>query len=335
MKFHVCFLPGQMSETAELARLCEELGFDAIWLPDQSFHRDPYLALAAAAHATDRIQLGLGVTTPLARHPVQIARAIASLDELSGGRALLGLGAGNKKMFLDKLGLSQRRAAARVRDAAQVIRRLLMGETVHWEQPDLVVRDVQLEFPARGAVPIYVASRAPLMLAVGGEVADGVIAEALFTTGGIQYFFERVERGARTAGRNPSAVDTVCWQVVDVTDDRAGGVEALREWAAHIIGASNDDIVQRLGIDTEVGAAIHAAYREGGQKQAAQFVTDWEVDAVAIVGDADHCANKVRQMIDAGVNSMTLLVRGSMTNKARIVRQFSENVMPRLEAVAT
>lgn len=324
MRFHVCYLPEALPEVVRLAQLCEDLGYDAIWLPDQTFHRDPFVALAAVAQATRRIQIGVGVTTPFARHPAQIARAIASVDELSAGRAILGLGAGNKKMFLDKLGVPQKRAAARVREAVLVVRKLLAGEVVTWESSDLVLRDVKLEFPARAGLPIYVASRAPLMLAVGGEVADGVIAEALFTPGGIRYFLGRVQHGAVAAGKDSAPIETVCWQVVDVTDDRAQGIEALRPWAAHIIGASSDKIAQRMGIVPDVRDAIHAAYRGGGQLAAAKYVTAREVDAVAIVGNAEHCAEKVRKIAAEGVSALTLLVRGTVADKERTLRRFAD-----------
>ena len=330
MKFQVCYLPGAMPETIHLAQVCEDLGYDCVWLPDQTFYRDPFVALAAIAQTTRRIQIGLGVTTPYARHAVQVARAIATIDELSGGRAILGLGAGNKKMFLDKLGLPQDRAAARIRETAIVTRRLFAGEAVTWESPDLILREVQLEFPARANLPIYIASRAPLMLSVGGEVADGVIAEALFTPDSIRYFLERVQQGALTAGRNGTPIETVCWQVVNVSDDRDKAVEELRPWAGHIIGASSEDIVQRLGITPEASAAIHSAYRAGGQNAAAKHVTAREVDAVAIVGGADHCAEKIKTIAAGGVTALTLLVRGSTADKERVLRQFAEQVMPQL-----
>jgi 5,10-methylenetetrahydromethanopterin reductase len=328
MKFHVCYLPGTPADTVRLAQVCESLGYDCLWLPDQTFHRDPYVALAAAAGATRRIGLGLGVTTPFARHPAQIARAIASLDELSGGRAVLGLGAGNKKMFLDKLGLPQQRAAARVREAVIVARRLLAGACVSWESEDLTLKEVQLEFPARPGLPIYVASRAPLMLTVGGEVADGVIAEALFTPGGISYFQERVAQGAAAAGRNGAAVDTICWQVVHVVDDRPAAVEALQPWAAHIVGASSVEIAERMGIAPQAVSAIQAAYRSGGQSAAAAHVTAAEVDAVAIVGDAGHCAEKIRVIAEHGVGALCLLVRGSTAEKEAALGRFAREVMP-------
>lgn len=334
MKFQVCFLPGALPETIWLAQLCEDLGYDCLWLPDQTFHRDPFVALAAIAQATKIIHLGLGVTTPYARHPAQIARAIATVDELAPGRAILGLGAGNKKMFLDKIGIPQKRAAARIRETAIVVRKLLAGEEVSWSSPDLTLTGVKLEFPTRADIPIYVASRAPLMLSVGGEIADGVIAEALFTRDSISYFLERVRNGAATVGRNARSIETVCWQVVDVTDDRARGIEALRPWAAHIIGASSDEIVERLGVAPDVSAAIHAAYREGGQNAAAQYVTAREVDAVAIVGPPDHCAEKVWEIAHAGVNALTLLVRGTVADKERTLQQFAERVVPKFAAPA-
>jgi 5,10-methylenetetrahydromethanopterin reductase len=316
-----------MPDTARLAQVCEDLGYDCLWLPDQTFHRDPYVALAAAAAATRRIGLGLGVTTPYARHPVQIARAIASLDELSGGRAILGLGAGNKKMFLDKLGLPQERAAARVRETVTVTRRLLAGEAVSWESPDLTLKEVQLEFPTRPDLPIYIATRAPLMLAVGGEVADGVIAEALFTPGGIRYVQERVGQGA-AARSNGAVIDTICWQVVHVVDDRPKAVEALRPWAAHIIGASSKEIAERMGIAPEAIAAIQGAYRGGGQSAAAAHVTEREVDAVAIVGDAEFCAARVREVAAHGVDSLCLLVRGTTADKVATLERFARQVIP-------
>jgi 5,10-methylenetetrahydromethanopterin reductase len=332
VKFHVCYLPGPAADTIHLAQLCEELGYDCIWLPDQTFHRDPFVALAAAAGATRRLLIGLGVTTPYARHPVQIARAIASLDELSDGRVLLGLGAGNKKMFLDKLGLPQEHAAARVRESVTVIRKLLSGESVSWESPDLTLKDVKLEFPSRADLPIYVASRAPVMLSVGGQVADGVIAEALFTPGGISYFLDRVRHGATAANRDGAPIDTVCWQVVHVVDDRPQAVEALRPWAAHIVGASSAEIAGRMGIAPEAITAIHAAYREGGQNSAAKHVTEREVDAVAIVGDGEHCAARIREIAANGVSTLCLLVRGSTADKEATLRRFAAEVMPRVQA---
>lgn len=327
MTFQICFLPKGIPEAVHLAKLCEQLGYDLIWIPDQSFHHDPYIMLSAIAQETEAIRVGLGVTTPFSRHPVQIARAIASLDELSGGRAVLGLGAGNKRMFLDKLGIPQKRAAALVRQSVEVIRKLLAGETVEWESPDLILKDVRLEFPTQAEIPIHVASRSPLMLSVGGEVADGVIAEALFTAGGVRYVREQIQKGAGETGRDWKSVEHICWQVMDCTEDRVSGVETLRPWAAHIIGASRPEILSRLGIDPDRGYAIQSAYRAGGVEAAVEHVTEEEVDAIAVVGDGMHCMSFVERLRDEGVSSIAFLVRGSEADKERSLRGFAKTVI--------
>src|SRR5687767_15819548 len=106
MRSGVAFIPGMPArDVVALARQAEALGYDDLYLPDQTFHRDPFALLALCAEATERIRLGLAVTNPYTRHPVQIARAAATLAEMSEGRFVLGLGAGNKPRVLAGLGI--------------------------------------------------------------------------------------------------------------------------------------------------------------------------------------------------------------------------------------
>ena len=124
------FPPMRARDASETARLVEELGYDDLWIPDQSFHHDPFILLTRCAGATSSIRLGVAVTNPLTRHPVQIARASATLAELSGGRFVLGLGAGNRSRVLpsvEALDLGGRlRAELRLHglDAGQQVRGL-------------------------------------------------------------------------------------------------------------------------------------------------------------------------------------------------------------------
>jgi 5,10-methylenetetrahydromethanopterin reductase len=327
MRYQVCYLPNSLEEAIIIAKLVEELGYDAIWIPDQTFNRDPYVLLSAIAHVTERVGIGLGVTTPFSRHPVQIARAIGTLDELSEGRVILGLGAGNKRMFLDKLGIEQKGAASLMRQSVRCIRELLSGKVADWNSPELMLDHVQLEFPTRPEIPIFVASRSPLMLSVGGEVADGVIAEALFTSGGVQYVRERIQVGAEKAGRKWESVEHVCWQVLDVNDERDKAVEALKAWTAHIIGASNREFILRMGINEKVAEQIKSAYVDAGVTAAARYVGHDEVDSIAIAGDPGHCKKMVEQISSEGINTITFLVRGSLEDKERTLKGFAESIM--------
>jgi 5,10-methylenetetrahydromethanopterin reductase len=327
MRYQVCFLPQSLEEATVLAVLAEELGYDSIWIPDQTFHRDPYVMLSAVARATKEIGIGLGVTTPYARHPIQIARAIGTLDELSDGRVMLGLGAGNKKMFLDKLGIEQKGAASLLRQTVKCIRELFAGKTVEWSSPAFRLNQVRLEFPTRSDIPIFIASRSPLMLKVGGEVADGVIAEALFTPGAVHYVRERITLGAEKSGRNREDVQHICWQVLDVNEDRDAAVKALKPWAAHIIGASSREFAKRMGIDEQIAGRIQSAYAKAGVEAAAEHVGADEVDAIAIAGDGDHCRWMVERISAQGIDTVSFLVRGSPEAKKRTLYGFAESVI--------
>src|SRR5688572_8112825 len=131
-------------ELLDLARLVEELGFGTLWYADERFYRELYVGLAACAMVTSRLLLGTAVTDPFTRHPALTAAAIASLDELSDGRAVLGYGAGISGYH--NLGITLDRPAKRLREAILILRRLLAGERFTFEGETLVVRNARMKF---------------------------------------------------------------------------------------------------------------------------------------------------------------------------------------------
>src|SRR4051794_25637283 len=136
----------------EVARLAEQAGFDAFWIPDERFFREVYSLCTAVALGTWRIQVGPCVTDPYTRHPALTAMATATLDELSGGRALLGLGAGVSGFA--ELGLAQPRPAKAVGEAIELVRRLLTGRHIAFEGT-VFKFEGRLDFqPLRADVPI-------------------------------------------------------------------------------------------------------------------------------------------------------------------------------------
>jgi 5,10-methylenetetrahydromethanopterin reductase len=156
------------------ARLIEELGFGTLWYADERFYREPYVGLAACAVVTERLRLGTGVTDPFTRHPALTAAAIASLDELSHGRAVLGLGAGISGYH--NLGITLERPAKRLREAIHILRGLLAGERVTYDGETLSIRNGALKFePYRTDVPIVLAGDGPRVLQLAGEVADAAM----------------------------------------------------------------------------------------------------------------------------------------------------------------
>jgi 5,10-methylenetetrahydromethanopterin reductase len=205
-RFDFAFIPsGRFQETVDLIRLGEQLGYRCAWLPDQTFHRDPFALFSVCARTTRTIGLGLGITSPFTRLPVEIARGAATVDEIAGGRFRLGLGTANLDHVLVPLGIPMAHPARRLRNAIAIIRRLLAGERVEFEGIAERLDSVKLDFtPLRPDLPIYLGTRGPRILELAGEVADGVLVESLFNGNGLPYVLDHLRQGAARGQRSRS-----------------------------------------------------------------------------------------------------------------------------------
>ncbi|MDR7486621.1 MAG: LLM class flavin-dependent oxidoreductase [Armatimonadota bacterium] len=319
---------GPVSGFIDFAQYGRNLGFDRLWIPDQTYHHDPFVLLAAVAHAVPGLELGLAVTNPYTRHPVQIARAAATVAEVCGGRLLLGLGAGNRRHVLERLAIDGGGAAARVREATVLIRRLLRGETVDHEGA-WTLRGIRLERDGPVDVPIVIGTRNPLMLRVAGEVGDGVMLESLVSPEAQAYGLRKVRAGARAAGRTLDGLEVVAWQSVLVTDRRADGVTALRPWVAYLLGMTTPAVARRMGIRPETIEQVHRAFAERTPEAAVSFVGDDEVDRFVIVGDPEQVAARCTHLIRGGATDVTVQVWPDAAG-AETLRRFAEDVRPRL-----
>src|SRR5574341_386173 len=122
-----------LENVVDLVRQAESLGYESAWIPDQTFYADPFPILAVAGRQTKRINLGIGVTNPYTRSAVQVARTMATIDELIGRPVVLGIGAGNRRELLLPLGLEQDAPVARCREMVTIVRELLRGEETTYQ----------------------------------------------------------------------------------------------------------------------------------------------------------------------------------------------------------
>ncbi len=184
----------------EIARTLEEYGFSAFWYPDEKFFRDCYIGLSLVATNTSRLRLGPCITDPYSRHPILTAVAIGSLAELAPERVWLGIGAGGRG--LAEIGVTQSKPAVAIREAVNIIRGLLDGQSVDYRGEILSLKDRPLDFkPPRGIKIMIATGHGRIVQQVGGEIADAVMLANYASAEMIQEGLRNVEKGAAKAAR--------------------------------------------------------------------------------------------------------------------------------------
>ena len=291
-----------VAELLDLAVEAEQLGYRWLWVNDERLERDPFTVLAAIADRTERIRLGPGVTNPYSRHPALLATAIATLDELSDGRAVLGLGAGGTNHRA--LAIDRTAPAAALREAIELIRALLGGASFSVEGRVVRAREARLDFAVpRPGLEIYVGSRGPRVLEVAGALADGVIVGNVATRQGWAYAVGRIAAGAATAGRDPAEIRLVAWLYACVADDDEEALDAIRPMAATSLVTSRP-VLGDLGIEmpADFERAMEARDWRLGRDDVAEAGRTLPAELVrrfGLAGTPDTCRRQLRELLEA------------------------------------
>lgn len=310
----------------------EEAGFDQLWLADERLLRNVYVGLAAMASGTQRSRIGPSVTNPYTRHPALTAAAIATVDELSGGRAVLALGAGGG---LEQFGIDRVNPVGALREAIQIIRGLTAGEKVDFAGRHFTVNGAQLGFDWRRQIPVYIAARGPRILELAGEVADGVIVGGFAQPAGLAYALDRVGAGLDRAGRGWADIEVVAWLYTCVSDDR----EAARRAVSRMVMASvitSRTILDQLGIVlpdelAERVASGRWSYAQDEMLAAARLLPEEVIEAFAVYGTAQECVRRLREIRSAGVGQLAFVVLpGAGMTWEQVAMRIASEVLPQL-----
>jgi 5,10-methylenetetrahydromethanopterin reductase len=291
-------------EYVELARAAEAAGFDQLWVSDDLFLRGVWPILSACAVATSAIGLGTCIVNPATMHPAEIAMQAASLDELSGGRLHLGLGAGAGE-FLGWVGLGHERPLGALAESARRIRALLAGEAGPFSGGPLPdwSPEAFLRFPAR-PIPIYLAALSPRMQGLIGAMGDGGL-PLLFPPEHFAEVAARVRDGAQRAGRDPAQIDLAACIWVSVDANRGRAEAALRDKVAYYANAMSDDILARLGVSrAEAERVSQAAQTDGDIARAAAMVSP-ELLRLGVAGDAAALTERLEGLVAMGARHLS------------------------------
>jgi F420-dependent oxidoreductase-like protein len=303
-------------EAVELAQRAEALGYESIWMPE-AYGTDAVSILGALAARTERIQLGTGIVNVFSRTPALLAQTAATLDLISGGRFILGLGTSGHQVVSGWHGLAFDQPLLRMRETIAIIRQVLRRERLVFEG-EVFRLDKGLKLlarPLRAAVPIYLATLTPGGLRLTGELADGWI-PTLFAPEHMDLFRPELEAGARTSGRPLASLAIAPHVPVSIDEDRARAREALKPWVALYVGGMGsrsknfyNDLVRRYGF-AEDARTLQDLYLGGKQLEAIHRVPDALVDAISIAGPASYVRERLALWASAGVTTMLASVHG-------------------------
>ncbi|WP_049922084.1 5,10-methylenetetrahydromethanopterin reductase [Halopiger djelfimassiliensis] len=275
---------------AELAARAEAEGFDVAFASSHYFNRDPFVTLSRMADATDDIRLGPGVVNPYETHPVKLAAQAATIDEVSDGRAVFGVGAGDRSS-LSNLGVERDRPLRRVLETFDLARELWAGETVSHEGT-FTARDASLNLdPPSGALPVYVGAQGPHMLRMSAKHADGVLINAAHPRD-LEWAAGEIERGLADRPDEHGAFESLAFASVSVADDESAAREAARPPVAFIVGGAADPVLERHDIDREAASDVSAALERGELPEAFDRVTDDMIDVFCIAGTTATVAER-------------------------------------------
>jgi len=331
MKFSLHSVHGGVKNIDEIhkrAQRAEELGYDGIFLGESHLSSiDSFQTLASCAMITKRVLLGIAVTNMVFRHPTVLAGTAASLNEISKGRAILGLGTGDGPVY------SQGLKATPMKDfeiGVRMIRSLIQGKTIQFP-----TGKVGISFNLR-PTPIYVSAEGPKGLQLAGRSADGVILGTGFDLSVYEWARERIREGAAEAGRKESDIAVIAAGMLCVRED---GSEARRIVRNRIANRAHHNF--RFTFET-----VPAEELEGVKKFVAAFdvmkpmedrvdpdlVNDYLVRRFSIAGNPKECIERIEELQAAGVEHLMLTPARKVYGET--VEAFAMKVIPHFKKLS-
>jgi len=307
MKFGIRLIDylGTIKQRVELTVLAEKAGFDYVWYPHDTFMHNTWVITSAAAVHTSTIQIGSVGTNPFTTNPAEIATYIASLDELSGGRAVLGLGLHTHEM-VEWTGIDASPSISATREATDIIRALLRGEVVAYQGSQFHWTDqcyLRMK-PLRAEVPIYICAFGPEYLALSGEIGDGSL-PMITPPQSAAYMVPAITRGATAAGRGPRQVDISGCAWLSLAARPGAPTDVLRRMIAYFGWALEAPALETIGLTPEDFAPIKAWVETGDYQRATDLVTDQMCD-LALHGTPRQVIAQIERLAELGITQVNL-----------------------------
>jgi F420-dependent oxidoreductase-like protein len=319
----------------------ERLGYDSVWAAE-AYGSDAATVLAWLAAGTSKIKLGSAIFQIPARSAGMTAMTAATLDQLSDGRMLLGIGASGPQVAEGWHGQRYGRMLQRTREYIAVVRMALArervsfkGETLELPLPDGPGKALKLTIaPVQERIPIYLAAIGPKNTALAGEIADGWI-PTLFAPEHVAEFRTHLDEGAARAGRSLEHFDIAPTVNVFVTDDVAAARDVMRPFLALYVGGMGsreqnfyNRLAQRYGF-ADAAKKVQDLYLDGKREEAGAALPDELIDLVSLCGPKDVVRERLAVFRDAGVGTLIVTPMAwtaeERLDQLRIVAELAES----------
>ncbi len=299
----ICFSGGaNATQIVNCAKLAEELGYESVWLAE-GHGGDQFAILAACATATSRVQLGTAITSAFVRSAPTIAMAAMTVDQLSGGRFILGIGSSHKVQVEPEHGLVYTKPLTRVRETVELVRALISDGNVQYHGQTLNVETFELWFtPYRKRLPIYLSAVFPKMTELTGEIGDGLILTRSTLESGAAMRQHLIAGGERS-GNDGTGIPIVSLLPTAIGDSKTDACDKLRPGFAAYTGyfPRYNRMTADQGFADEA-TAIAEAWARGDQDGAAAAVSDALIDASGIAGTPEQCRAKIEEIRASGID---------------------------------
>ena len=309
MKIDIEFNSGAqlpMNTIPDLARAAEAHGFDCAW-GGEANNKDPTVMLSAIAAVTTRLKVGSAIYHILGRTPATLALQAMGLDELSGGRFLLGIGSSNPTIAKWH-GQSFDRPLSRIQEYIEITRAAMRGEKLNFEGKFFTAQNFKMAFkPSGRSIPIYVAAFGPKMTRLAGRISDGVLINMANPTE-ISRIAAEVKAGAQEAGKDPSKMEIICKIRCSIAPNYGVAREALSHALTYYALADYyRELLGRMGFVEEV-EAMRAAWKTGGFHAARALISDRMFNSLPLVAatSAPEVVEQIRPYIEAGATRIIL-----------------------------
>jgi len=275
-----------LEESVLRARIAERLGFKSVWTTQLPDARDAAIVLAAYANATQRVMLGTGVLPIYTRHPTAMAQMAASLDEMSGGRFILGIGVSHRVTVESMWGMRLERPVEAMREYLHIVRTSLRDGACSFEGEFFTAR-WGYSAPRRPDLPIMVAAQNPRMLELAGELADGIVLWMSSPAYIRDYIVPAVRAAREKAGKSMDGFEIVAAVPVCLTADRHAGLEVFRQTVARYATLPHyRKVMDASGFKAQLDA---------------EAISDQMLDELAGIGDEERVRDAIERYRAAGV----------------------------------